>query len=160
MDIDGDYKGTGNDNEWGQRYADSLTRIMAADFTHIHQAYDRAVIGEYPGAQTALGREAVTEFWVGLRAAFPSATFRIHHQIGMDGGMMPPRAAIRWSLDGVHDGWGAFGAPTGVPVHVMGISHAEYGPFGPDGVGLRREFTLYDEVAIWKQILMQTGAAA
>jgi hypothetical protein len=76
----------------------------------------------------------------------------------MDGGMLSPRAALRWSLDGTHDGWGAFGRPTGARVHVMGISHAEYGPFGPDGVGLRREFALYDEVAIWKQILMHTGA--
>jgi hypothetical protein len=152
------YKGRGNANEWGVRYADELTRIMSADFAHIHRRYDRAAIGEFAGARQALGREAVTAFWVALRSAFPSATFAIHHRIGMDGGMLSPRAALRWSLDGTHDGWGAFGRPTGARVHVMGISHAEYGPFGPDGVGLRREFALYDEVAIWKQILLHTGA--
>jgi hypothetical protein len=156
-DVRGDYHGKGNDNPWGQRYADTLTRIMAADFTHIHASYDRAVVGEYAGSRQAIGCEDVTAFWVGLRSSFPSATFTIHHQIGMEGGMMPPRAAIRWSLDGTHDGWGAFGKPTGARVHVMGMSHAEYGPFGPDGVGLRREFALYDEVAIWKQILLHTG---
>jgi hypothetical protein len=37
-------------------------------------------------------------FWMGLRAAFPSATFTIHHRIGRDDPMMPPRAALRWSL--------------------------------------------------------------
>lgn len=152
------YKGCGNANAWGLRYADSLRRIMAADFAHVRTHYDRAVIGEYAGASQALGREAVTAFWVGLRAAFPSATFAIHHQIGMEGGdMLPPRAAIRWSLDGTHEGWGAFGRPTGANVHVMGISHAEFGPYGPDGIGLRREFALYDEIAIWKQILLKTG---
>ncbi len=156
-DVQGRYHGKGNDNSWGQRYADTLTRIMAADFARIHASYDRAIIGEYSGARQAVGHEAVTAFWVGLRSAFPSATFAIHHCIGMEGGMMPPRAAIRWSLDGTHDGWGAFGRPTGARVHVMGMSHAEFGPFGPDGVGLRREFTLYDEVAIWKQILLHTG---
>ena len=71
--------------------------------------------------------------------------------------MLPPRAAIRWSLDGQHDGWGMFGCPTGARVHVMGMSHAEFGPFGKDGKGLRREFVLFDEVAIWKQILLHTG---
>jgi len=75
--------------------------------------------------------------------------------------MMPPRAAVRWSLDGVHDGWGAFGAPTGAPVHIMGMAHAEYGPFGPNGPceqgGLRRECALWDEIAIWKQILLHSG---
>ena len=152
QDVPGPYRGRGNDNAWGQRYADSLTRIMGAEFSHILTDYDRAVMGAYPGATNVLGREAVSAFWLGLRSSFPSATFRIHHQIGMEGGMLPPRAAIRWSLDGLHDGWGAFGRPTGAQVHVMGLSHAEFGPWG-----LRREWALYDEVAIWKQILMQTG---
>jgi hypothetical protein len=44
----------------------------------------------------------------------------------------------------------------------MGISHVEFGPFA--GIGkwgdptIRREYTLIDETAIWKQILLQTGA--
>lgn len=160
MDVDGGYHGTGNANEWGQRYAETLTRIMDKDFSHLFAAYDRAMIGEYAGGVTAIGRDEASKFWVGLRSSFPGATFRIHHQIGMDGGMMPPRAALRWSLEGVHDGWGSFGRPTGAPVHVMGMCHAEYGPFGPDGVGLRREFGLIDEVAIWKQILLHSGQPA
>lgn len=157
QDVDGGYRGTGNDNEWGARYADLLTRIMAADFRAIHSDYDRAVQGEYAGAVHALGREDVTAHWLGLRSSFPDATFRIHHRIGMEGGMMPPRAAIRFSLDGTHSGWGSFGRPTGAPVHVMGIAHAEFGPFGPQGVGLRRECALIDEVAVWTQILLHTG---
>lgn len=151
-DLPGPYKGKGNDNAWGARYAASLGRIMAADINHILTDYDRAVTGYYPGSLDLLGRDAVAQFWVGLRSAFPSAAFTIHHQIGMDGGLMSPRAAIRWSLSGTHDGWGAFGRPTGAPVHVMGISHAEFGPWG-----LRREWALYDEIAIWKQILLHTG---
>lgn len=157
QDLDGGYHGTGNDNEWGQRYADSLTRVMAADFNHIHETYDRAMIGEYAGADRRVGSRDCTGFWVGLRSSFPSATFQIHHQIGLEGNMLSPRAALRWSLDGVHDGWGSFGAPTGAKVHVMGMCHAEFGPYGPDGIGLRREWALIDEVAIWKQILMQAG---
>jgi hypothetical protein len=37
----------------------------------------------------------------------------------------------------------------------MGLTHAEWGPWG-----LRREFTLFDELAIWKQILLHTGEGA
>lgn len=149
MDVAGDYKGRGNDNDWGQEYADILTRIMSKDFNAINEDFDRAVIGEYAGAKTSIGRTGCMEFWVGLRSSFPNATFKIHHQIGMDADMLSPRAAIRWSLDGLHEGWGSFGKPTGTPVHVMGMCHAEFGPWG-----LRREFALYDEIAIWKQILM------
>lgn len=93
-----------------------------------------------------------------LRAAFPDAAFTIHHVIGRDDPMMPPRAAVRWSLHGKHSGWGALGAPTGAEVYVLVITHAEFGPFGNSGWGLRRDYTLFDETAIWKQILLATGA--
>jgi hypothetical protein len=39
----------------------------------------------------------------------------------------------------------------------MGMSHVEFGALVDGHPLIRREFTLYDEVAIWKQILMQTG---
>ncbi|WP_372423595.1 nuclear transport factor 2 family protein [Salinarimonas chemoclinalis] len=157
VDVAGAYRGRGNENEWGARYARSLERIMRADVAHVLAAWDRAAIGEYAGARTRVGARAIADFWLSLRAAFPSAAFTIHHRIGMDGAMMPPRAAVRWSLDGTHDGFGLFGPPTGARVHVMGMAHAEYGPYGPDGVGLRREYALFDEIAIWKQILLHTG---
>lgn len=151
-DVEGPYKGRGNDNEWGQRHADILTRIMGADMAVIPAEYDRAANLEYPGGVTGLSHGDADQFWMGLRAAFPSAEFKIEHQIGRDDPMMPPRSAIRWSLWGKHDGWGSFGAPTGAEVYVLGISHAEFGPWG-----LRRDWTLFDETAIWKQILLATG---
>ena len=77
--------------------------------------------------------------------------------IGRDDPLMPPRAALRWSLWGKHDGWGAFGAPTGAEVYVMGAAHAEFGALTGTQAKVRREFVLFDETAIWKQILLQTG---
>ncbi len=157
MDIDGGYHGSGNDNPWGAKYAAILTRLMDKEFHIIPEVYDRAVVTEYPGAVSGLSHSSVDGFWLGLRSSFPDAEFKIHHQIGMDGDMLSPRAAIRWSLDGIHTGWGTFGRPTGAQVHVMGMCHVEFGPFGANGEGIRREYALYDEIAIWKQILMQSG---
>lgn len=151
-DREGPYRGRGNDNEWGARYADMITRIMGADLALIPREYDRAVQTEYPGGQTGHGHGAVDAFWIGLRAALPSAEFKLEHVIGRDDPMMAPRAALRWALTGKHDGWGVFGRPTGADVYVLGISHAEFGPWG-----LRREYTLFDETSVWKQILLQTG---
>jgi hypothetical protein len=152
IDIEGPYKGSGNDNEWGAKHADILKRIMSADMNVIPREYDRAVNLEYPGGKTGLSHGDADQFWMGLRASFPSAQFKIEHQIGREDPMMPPRSAIRWSLWGKHDGWGAFGAPTGAEVYVLGISHAEFGPWG-----LRREWTLIDQTAVWKQIILATG---
>jgi len=157
QDIDGGYHGKGNDNEWGEKYAEILRALMATDFNVIKREYDRAVVSEYAGGRLGLSFGDVDAFWVGLRSSFPNAEFKIHHQIGMDADMLPPRASIRWSLDGKHESFGAFGQPTGADVHVMGMCHVEFGPYGNKGASVRRELALYDEVAIWKQILMQTG---
>ena len=151
-DVPGTYQGKGNQNEWGAKYVDILQRLMNADMAVIESEYDRAVHLEYSGGVTAHGWGAADRMWMGLRASFPSATFSIDHHIGREDASLSPRAAIRWSLHGKHDGWGAFGTPTGANVYIMGICHAEFGPWG-----LRREYALYDETAIWKQILLQSG---
>lgn len=151
-DVAGGYRGTGNEHPAGHRYADLLLSLMDADFAAIPRCYDRAAHLEHPGGATGHGWADADAFWLGLRSAFPSARFEVHHRIGREDPGMPPRAALRWSLTGTHDGRGAFGDPTGAQVHVMGISHAEFGPWG-----LRREYVLYDETAIWMQILMKTG---
>lgn len=152
IDQPGPYKGRGNENEWGAKYAEILSGIMGADMALIPSEYDRAVVTEYPGGMTGHSHASVDAFWMGLRASFPNARFQIDHVIGRDDPLMPPRAAVRWSLTGKHDGWGSFGTPTGKDVYVLGISHAEFGPWG-----LRREYTIYDEAMVWKQILLQTG---
>ncbi|WP_412074337.1 ester cyclase [Tritonibacter mobilis] len=157
-DRPGPYTGQGNDNEWGGRHAEILTRVMSADMAAIEETYDRAAHVEYPGGVTGHSFGAVDRFWMGLRAAFPNATFTIHHQIGRDDPHMPPRSALRWSLHGKHEGWGAFGVPTGAEVYILGISHAEFGALVGGDVKLRREYTLFDETSVWKQILMQTEA--
>ncbi len=151
-DSPGPYTGRGNTNEWGARYVDLLTRLMQADFAALPQTYDRACQLEHPGGITAHGHAAADHFWMSLRSAFPNATFQVDHVIGREDPLLPPRAAVRWSLHGTHSGWGTFGAPTGVEVYVLGISQVEFGPRG-----IRREFVLFDETAVWKQILLGSG---
>ena len=153
QDRVGPYTLRGNDSDTGNRFAEILTRIMRKDIAVIAETYDRAVRIEHPG-QGGWTFGFAEAAWMGLRSSFPGAEFTVHHVIGNDEASRPPRAAIRWSLQGQHAGYGRFGVPTGAEVHVMGISHAEFGPWG-----LQREFTQYDEVAIWKQIELQSGCA-
>ncbi|MEV8468089.1 ester cyclase [Fluviibacterium sp. DFM31] len=149
QDRPGPYAGTGNGHELGDRLADILSRIMDYDVATVGRDYDRAVSFYHAGGVTGWGRPAVEAEWMQLRAAFPDARFTIHHKTGRNDPGEPDRAAIRWSLDGAHSGHGRFGAPTGAQVHTMGFTHAEFGPWG-----LRREWSLWDETAIWKQILL------
>ncbi|MEL7026016.1 MAG: ester cyclase [Pseudomonadota bacterium] len=151
-DVEGPYLGTGNDDLNGAKLANILTRVFETDLSVIGETYDRAAELNYSGGVSARGPAGADAHWLPLRASFPGATFKIHHTIGRDDPDMPPRAAVRWSLAGTHDGPGPFGAPTGAPVYILGITHAEFGPWG-----LRREWTYYDEVAVWTQIVMGGG---
>ena len=145
----GDYTGRGNDHELGQRYEQAL-RVLATDpAVEVEEIYDRAAHLELPGGVQGHGWADAAAFWGELRSCFPDAKLEIHHRIGREDPGLGGRAAIRWSLSGTHAGGARFGAPSGAQVHVMGISHAEFGPWG-----LRREYVLFDEVAVWRQILM------
>lgn len=146
------YPGVGNDHPIGQRYAAALRSLLTDAGADVSAIYDRAAHLELPGGVVGHGLGDADRFWSGIRQAFPEASLQLHHVIGRDDVGHPPRAAVRWSLDGDHRGDGPFGPPSGAPVHLMGISHAEFGRWG-----LRREYVLFDEVAVWKQILLHRG---
>ncbi|MEL6607724.1 MAG: ester cyclase [Pseudomonadota bacterium] len=151
-DLAGPYTGRGNDTETGARAADLIARIMGGDLSVVASQYDRACALHYPAHTSDVGRAGADAFWLNLRSAFPSAQFSLDHVIGRDDAGHPPRAALRWSLHGRHDGWGRYGRPSGADVYVLGITHLEFGPRG-----VSREWTLIDDTAIWKQILLATG---
>lgn len=159
-DVAGPYDRRGNDSEWGARHVELLAGLMNAELDRIPNTYDRGCALHLPGGVTTQGWSQADRFWTGLRASFPSAAFAIDHVVGREDALLPPRSAVRWSLHGRHDGWGRFGRPTGAEVFVMGISHAEFGPFGDRAPTVRRDFTLIDETAIWKQIHLKTGLHA
>lgn len=142
----------GNDDSWGQVLADTLGRVMAGEVSVIGRQYDRAAELAYPGDETLSGHTEAERFWTALRASFPTARFTTQHVIGIEEAPESPRASVRWMLQGRHDGFGMFGAPTGAEVLVMGITQAAFGPRG-----LYREWTLIDPPAIWRQILLASG---
>ncbi len=154
-DIAGPYNGRGNDNDWGARLGSILKRLMVGDVGVVAEEYDRACHFYGASGREGYSHDVVGRFWMELRSAFPSSTFSIDHLMGLDELRMPPRAAARWSLLGRHDGHGPFGPPTGAEVYVMGMTHVEFGPRG-----VRFECSLYDETAVWKQLLLANGDTA
>jgi len=136
----------------GEALADRLRRIMDGDLAVLDRGSDPACAHVLPGGEDGLGSAAARRFWAGLRAALPGAAFRIEHRHGATPPQQAPQAAVRWSLYGRHDGTGRFGPPTGCFLHVLGMTQAEFGPRG-----VRREWTLIDDCAVWTQIVMAAG---
>ncbi len=132
---------------WASAFAELLGKMMDGDFSVLHRAYERGAELYHPRGQVRSGRLAAEGFWLGIRAAFPSAALVIQSSIGQEPPLASPRVAIGWRLSGRHDGWGRYGAPTGAEVQMDGITFAEFGP-----AGVRREWTIIDDLAIQAQI--------
>ncbi len=118
------------------------------DLSAIGRLCHEAATLEGPGGESHVGRAATDRFFLGYLAAFPGATFGIEHLFAVEAPDRTGRVAMRWSLAGMHGGWGAFGPPTDRPVPVMGFTHAEIA-----AGRVSRQWVVTDEVAVWKQIL-------
>jgi hypothetical protein len=133
-------------------YADNLQDILEnARIRAIYDIYDRACITHAPCSQILWGHEGLENFFISNLASFPKGgVFKLHHWIEQQEPEKPLRVAIRWSFAVNHTGTGRFGKPSGVPVAILGISHAELW-----AGKVVRQFHVFDELSIWHQIAVQ-----
>lgn len=152
FDVAGPYVTPEEDSEHALGYAATLESIWRSNLGAINTDYNEAVALELAGGFTESGKVAATQFWMSLVSAVPDAQFSVDHLIGRDDPGHPLRVAARWSVQGTHDGAGLFGDPSGAPIYILGIDHAEI----IDGQ-ITREWVLIDELAIHRQIRLFKG---
>ena len=152
VDVAGSYAAPTETSEHALMYAATLESTWQSDCRAIDANYDEAAALELPGGFSESGKAEATRFWMGLISSVPDASFSVDHLIGRDDPGRPLRAAARWSVQGTHAGAGAFGAPSGAPIYIMGISHAEV-----IDARITREWVLIDELAIHRQIRLFKG---
>ena len=135
-------------NSVGVKYSNILNTIFTNDYNF--SDYARAASIYWPGNKIGHGREDIEKFWQSLKGAFSNFKFSIEHIGYLEEQGKNPKASIRWFLDANHSNKTSdFGEATNKNIFIMGINHAEIS----DGKVIR-EWVLFDEVAIWKQILM------
>ena len=135
-------------NSAGEKYSKILCKIFTEEYNF--NDYDRAANIYWPGNKLGHGREDVAKFWNSLKNILSEIKFKIEHVGYLDEPNRNPRASIRWSLDGIHSKDSVdFGKKTNSNLSIIGINHAELNSYG-----VSKEWVLFDEVAIWKQILM------
>ena len=137
-----------------QRYASALQDFAQGKAGAV-ALYDEAAQQIGPGERTHYGQAEIGGFWRSVFAALKVSSFTVEHlveQRDMERSGRPDRLAMRFRAQTVHVASGPdatrYGAPTGRPVEVLGIVHAEF-------VRGRviREWVLIDDVAIWMQVL-------
>ena len=135
----------------GQKYSEILSKVFEEGYDFNN--YNRASSIYWPGNKLGHGREDISKFWNSLKDIFTDIKFTIEHVGYLDESNKNPRASIRWFLEGIHsEDSEDYGKKTNSKLFIMGINHVE---LNQDGV--IREWVLFDEVAIWKQILMKNN---
>ena len=138
-------------NSAGQKYSKILNKVFEGGYDF--NDYNRASSIYWPGNKLGHGREDISKFWNSLKDIFTDVKFTIEHVGYLDESNKNPRASIRWFLEGKHSADSEdYGKKTNSKLFIMGINHVE---LNQDGV--IREWVLFDEVAIWKQILMNNN---
>ena len=140
------------DDAGGACAADLLRVWNEAALSRLRTGTDPAAMLHLPGNRVSSGHDALDRFTLGYLAAFPGATVTVEHVITRADPGRPVRVALRWRLEGVHAGRGAFGVPSGAPVAFPAVTHLEL----LEG-RVTRAFVLIDEVGIWAAIGRKLG---
>ena len=138
-------------NSAGEVYSNILSKVFEEGYDF--KDYNRASSIYWPGNKLGHGREDIAKLWNSLKSILTDIKFTIEHVGYLNEPNKSPRASIRWFLEGVHSNDSKdYEKKTNSKLFIMGINHAE---LNLDGV--IREWVLFDEVAIWKQILMNNN---
>ena len=132
--------------------AEKYTEILKNIFnnTYNFEGYDRAANIFWPGNVISHGREGIKEKWISLKSIFSNIKFTIEHVGFLEEAGQNPRVSVRWFLEGTHNNDSKeYDKPSNKKIFIMGINHAEF-----YSNSIIREWVLFDEVAIWKQILI------
>ena len=134
-----------------EKYTEILKNIFNKSYKF--EGYDRAANIFWPGNVISHGREGIKEKWISLKSIFSNIKFTIEHVGFLEEAGQNPRVSVRWFLEGTHNNDSKeYDKPSNKKIFIMGINHAEF-----YSNSIIREWVLFDEVAIWKQILLNHG---
>ena len=138
-------------NSVGIKYSNILNKIFNNDYDF--SDYARAGSIYWPGNRIGHGREDIVKFWSLIKEALSNIKFSVEHIGYLEEPNKNYKASIRWFLEGTHSKDSMdYDKASNKKIFIMGINHAEF-----YSNSIIREWVLFDEVAIWKQILINHG---
>ncbi len=138
-----------NSNEFTETYISYFKKLIDKNFNLIKNKYERSAQTFWPGGKINYSHEQIKKTWSDFLSCFENLELIIHFFSGITEPMLSPRVAIRWTIKGIHLNNGYYGSPSQKNIEIAGISHVEFGK-----TGIIREYVIFDEISIWKQILL------
>ncbi|WP_424952471.1 ester cyclase [Deinococcus sp.] len=130
-------------NMWNAR----LINMVREHYAPNHVAF-------VPDSRKLYGHGDYENFVITLLACFPDLAINIDHQALQGDERRGFRVATRCTLQGTHEGYGPYGAPTGRRIFLIVISHHII-----RGGKVAQEWTVFDEFALLRQLYGQIGGA-
>ena len=138
--------------------ASDAEEVIKAMFHDVWQAKYFGMVDDYYffnvqvhglGGRGLCGTPNLQGFLANFHTTFSNADFVIEHiqSIDSDAGENEKFVHVRWSICGYHASCGLLGTGTRTPLHVLGASH-----FRVVRGRIAEEWTLFDELALWKQV--------
>ncbi len=115
-------------------------------FGLVRDIYSPAAHWAGPGGRRLFGWGEITGWFTALIGSFGDARVTVDHvaAVASENGQ---DIAVRWQLAGTHDGGAVYGAASGQPAYILGVTHWRIA----HGV-IVDEVTIFDEVALLRQI--------
>jgi predicted ester cyclase len=120
-------------------------------FDSIRTAYARNVVVHAPQLLDLNGQNAYAGYVIAMLAMMSNAGMLIHHVCSAPDESGGRKVAVRWTLDGHHDGPGRLGDPTGARLSLLGMSH-----FHVRGGRIVEEWLQFDELSLLVQLELQS----
>ncbi|WP_420593736.1 ester cyclase [Deinococcus sp.] len=138
-----------NANDDPQAFVAALLQNMwnARLINMVREHYAAAFLAFVPDSRKLYGHGDYENFVITLLACFPDLALTIGHQCVQGTAERGFRVATRYTLQGTHEGYGPYGAPTGRRILLIGMSHHII-----RGGQVVQEWTIFDEFSLLKQL--------
>ncbi len=110
-------------------------------------AFDFRIGAHFPAGRDLYGTPEYKEYLRAFFAAVPDLAATVDHVACIPYLGDAKDIAVRWSIAGTHNGDGLFGEASGAPIYILGATHWRI-----INGRVREEWTVYDELAVRRQI--------
>ena len=134
-----------------------LNRIWERrSFNYVHEYYDPNAVVHYVCNRDLIGAAEIKGMFISLFASIPNGKTHVDRiTCNRRGSDTDWDVAVRWRIQGIHEGMGYFGRPSGKPIEIFGVNHYKI----KDGK-IVEEWLLFDGIDVLRQIYMEADSVA
>lgn len=141
--------------EIGEMMSEMINKIwQRRSFNNVKQFYSDNAVIHYVCNRDLVGYAEIQGLFISLFASLPTSKVLIDRITCNKKTESDWDVAVRWRIQGVHEGMGLFGSPSGKSVEIMGINHYKI-----RGEKIVEEWFLFDWMEVLRQIFIPSKDA-